>query len=229
MTRFATIGLLATFTITAIGCTSTAPQTQAQPAATTVVEAAPLTAGPKGIYSDECITEQEVVAAQKAWGDGIVKIGQVYTDGGDHTAAAAEHINKFYGYDHSLVLFKPTLASVDQFRASFDGALSYFVSGNPSYPEDKGFALKPWTQVRWENAGIANNNCTMAVAMGNYYFTPADGSGETKVEYTIAYIKDQDGNLRMVVHKSALPYAPPTAEVAKAAKPAVPAKTAKAQ
>ncbi len=156
-------------------------------------------------YSDQCITEQEVVAAQKAWGDGIVEIGRVYSEGGDYVAAASDHINRFYAYDLSLVLFKPTLASVDQFRASFDGALSYFVNGNPSYPEDKGFALRPWTQVRWENAGITNNSCTMAVAMGNYFFTPATGE-ETKVEYTIGYIKDLNGDLRMVVHKSSLPY-----------------------
>ncbi|NNU16836.1 phosphoribosyl-AMP cyclohydrolase [Parvularcula sp. ZS-1/3] len=160
------------------------------------------------MYSDQCITEQEVVEAQQAWGDGIVKIGQVYRNNGDYVKAAADHINKFYGYDQSLVLFKPTLASVDQFRASFDGALSYFVNNNESYPEDKGFALRPWTNVRWENAGITNNSCTMAVAMGNYFFTPADGSGETKVEYTIGYIKDAEGDLRMVVHKSSLPYDP---------------------
>jgi hypothetical protein len=158
------------------------------------------------IYSDECITEQEVVNAQKAWGDGIVEIGRIYQNGGDYTAAAADHINRFYAYDYSLVLFKPTLAAVEQFRASFDGALSYFVNGNPSYPEDKGFALNPWSRVRWENAGITNNSCGMAVAMGNYYFTPAGGGDETKVEYTLAYIKDAEGQLRITVHQSSLPY-----------------------
>ena len=152
-----------------------------------------------------CITEQEVVDAQIAWGEGIVKIGAVFTENGDYTKAAADHINAFYGYDHGLVLFKPTLASDEQFRASFDGALSYFVGGNPSYTEDKGFALKPWTDVRWANAGIVNSGCTMAVAMGNYFFTPAKGE-PVKVEYTIGYIKDDEGKLRMVVHKSSLPY-----------------------
>ena len=156
-------------------------------------------------YSNKCITEQEVVEAQKAWGEGIVKIGRVYTAKGDYAKAAADHINKFYAYDLSLVLFKPTLASVDQFRASFDGALSYFVGGNPSYKEDKGFAIKPWTKVRWENAGITNNSCTMAVAMGNYYFQPRRGK-EVKVEYTIGYVKDVEGDLKMVVHKSSMPY-----------------------
>lgn len=155
--------------------------------------------------ADRCITEQEVVAAQKAWGEGIVKIGKVYTDGGDYSAAAADHINRFYGYDHSLVLFKPTLARVTQFRTSFDAALSYFVGGNPTYAEDKGFAIKPWTAVRWENAGITNNACNMAVAMGNYYFTAKDGS-DTKVEYTFGYVRDNNGDLKIVVHQSSVPY-----------------------
>jgi hypothetical protein len=153
-----------------------------------------------------CITEREVIDAQKAWGEGIVKIGKTFTDGGDYSAAAASHIDQFYGYDLSLVLFKPTLASVAQFRNSFDSALSYFVGGNPSYPEDKGFAIKPWSKVRWENAGIANNACNMAMAMGNYYFTAlADGS-ETKVEYTFGYIRDPQGRLKIVVHQSSVPY-----------------------
>ena len=154
----------------------------------------------------QCITEQEVVAAQKAWGEGIVNIGKVYSAGGDYEKAAADHISEFYAYDQSLVLFKPTLASIEQFRPSFDGALSYFVGGNPSYPEDKGFAITPWTDVRWQNAGITNNICHMAVAMGNYYFTPADGGDEVKVEYTIGYIRDAEGDLRMTVHKSTIPY-----------------------
>lgn len=156
----------------------------------------------------QCITEKEVIAAQQAWGEGIIKIGEVYSADGDYRQAAIDHIDRFYAYDESLVLFKPTLASVEQFRPSFDGALSYFVGGNPSYPEDKGFAITPWSKVRWHNAGITNNICNMAVAMGNYYFTPANGGAETKVEYTIGYIRDAEGDLKMAVHKSTIPYNP---------------------
>lgn len=152
------------------------------------------------------ITEKDVVNAQKAWGEGIVKIGEIYTSGGDYTKAAAEHIEKFYGYDMSKVLFKPTLAADKQFRRTFDGALSYFVGNNATYPEDKGFAIKPWINVRWENEGIINNDQgNMAVAMGNYYFKTQDGE-EVKVEYTFAYVKDSNGDLKIVAHKSALPY-----------------------
>ena len=41
--------------------------------------------------------------------------------------------------------------------------------------------------------------------MGNYYFTKADGE-EIKVEFTMGYVKDKNGQLRIVVHKSSLPY-----------------------
>jgi hypothetical protein len=166
--------------------------------------AAPVAAAP----AQPCISEREVVDAQKAWGEGIVAIGKTYREGGDYTAAAAAHINRFYGYDLSLVLFKPTLASIDQFRTSFDSALSYFVGGNPSFPEDKGFAIKPWTKVRWKNYGIVNNSCSMAVAMGNYWFTPADGGADTKVEYSFAYVRGEQGDLKIVVHHSSVPFNP---------------------
>ncbi|MEM6397166.1 MAG: phosphoribosyl-AMP cyclohydrolase [Bacteroidota bacterium] len=159
------------------------------------------------LYSPKCITEAEVVAAQQEWGEGIVKIGKAFSDGGDYSQVAADHIQNLYGYDLSSVLFKPTLASVDQFRGSFDAALSYFVGGNDTYPEDKGFAIAPYTNVRWENDGIINNSCNMAIAMGNYYFTTLEGN-EVKVEYTLGYVKDINEKLRIVVHKSAIPYSP---------------------
>jgi len=159
------------------------------------------------LYSDECISESEVVKAQKEWGDGIVRIGNVYTEGGDYSNEAAEFIQDKYGYDLGSVLFKPTLASERQFRSSFDAALSYFVGDNDAYPEDNGFAIKPYSNVKFENVGIINNNCRVAIAMGNYYFTMDDGS-DVKVEYTFAYVKDKNGNLRIAAHQSSLPYSP---------------------
>lgn len=159
------------------------------------------------LYSDECITEREVIEAQKLWGQGIVRIGKVYTDQGDYSGEAADFIQDMYGYDLSSVLFKPTLASDDQFRSSFDAALSYFVAGNEAYPEDKGFAIKPYNKVTFDKTGIINNSCRMAIAMGNYYFTDLQGS-TTKVEYTFAYVKDKTGKLRIVAHQSSLPYNP---------------------
>ncbi len=129
---------------------------------------------------------------------------QVHASGGDYRAAATDHINKFYAYGSSEVLFKPTLASQDQFRGTFDEALSYFVKG--SNPEDGGFAIAPYTNVRWENEGTIVDSDS-AMAMGNYYFTTTQGN-EVKVEYTFGYMEDANGDLKIVLHHSSIPYSP---------------------
>lgn len=152
------------------------------------------------------ITEAEVLTAQQAWSDGIVNIGKVYADSGDYVAAAEQHIAKFYNYSDGSVLFKPTLAAEKQFRLDATSALSYFVGGNENFSEDKGFAIKPWTAVRWESAGVKIID-GVALAMGNYYFTPAGATDEVKVEYSFAYVKDSTGNLRIVLHDSHVPFA----------------------
>ena len=69
-----------------------------------------------------------------------------------------------------------------------------------------GFAIAPYSAVRWENNGtIISDSGDMAVAMGNYFFTGADGN-ETKVEYSFAYERGEDGELDIVLHHSSLPY-----------------------
>lgn len=156
----------------------------------------------------QTITKEEIKKTQIAWGNGIVKIGEAYTNEGYQKAkeVATALINKHYDYQNEHVLFKPTLAAIKPFRLDFEGALSYFVGGNPNYPEDNGFALKPYINVSWENKGdrIIGN---MAVSMGHYYFyiTPNEF---VKVEYSFAYTKDKDGQLKIVLHHSSLPYNP---------------------
>ncbi|MEM6476787.1 MAG: phosphoribosyl-AMP cyclohydrolase [Pseudomonadota bacterium] len=163
-------------------------------------------AAPNAANSDP-ITAEEVEAAQAAWGEGIVTIGKAFTDEGDYRKAATDHINQFYAYEDSdTVLFKPTLAAENQFRGTFEGALSYFVGTEGT--EDGGFALAPYTDVRWDNEGtVIDEDGDKAVAMGNYYFTGTDGK-ETKVEYTFGYMKDDEGNLKITVHHSSLPFDP---------------------
>ena len=156
------------------------------------------------------ITEKEVLDIQKQWGEGIVTIGEVYTAGGDYRAAATDHINKFYHYQAGSVLFKPTLASVTQFRTDFEGALSYFVGGNEKFAEDSGFA-KSWNNVRWESTGVKSIG-NMAVAMGNYYFTPTNGGDDVKVEYSFAYTKNANDELKIILHDSHFPFVPAATE-----------------
>ncbi len=152
----------------------------------------------------EKITEQEVLDKQKAWGEGIVSIWKIYSAGGDYKTAAREHINNFYNYQEGSVLFKPTLASDKQFRSDFAGALSYFIGGDENYPEDHGFAIKPWCKVRWETIGIKIIGNT-ALTMGNYYFTSASTAEELKVEYSFAYTKNSKDELKIILHDSHLP------------------------
>ncbi|MEM7184909.1 MAG: phosphoribosyl-AMP cyclohydrolase [Spirochaetota bacterium] len=150
------------------------------------------------------VTKEKVEEIQSKWGAGIVKIGAVFTEKGDYEAVAKEHIDTLYAYDHSPVLFKPTKAVKEQFRSTKDSALSYFVATNGICPEDGGFAIQPWTKVRFENSDVVIHGDT-ALAMGNYYFTGTDGS-ETKVEYTFGYLMDKEGNLRINLHHSSIPF-----------------------
>lgn len=150
------------------------------------------------------LTKADVEALKQAWGEGIVKIGAVHGEGGDYRAVARQHIETFYAYDETEVLFKPTLASHDQFRGTFDEALSYFVGGEIT--EDDGFAIAPYENVRWENEGTVINGDT-AMTMGNYLFERPDGS-EVKVEYTFGIVQTDDGTPKIVLHHSSLPYAP---------------------
>ena len=145
----------------------------------------------------------EVKDAQRAWGEGIVAIASAHTNGGDYIGLATDHVNKLYAYQMGPVLFKPTLAATDQFRPTFDTALSYFVASNNACLEDQGFAIKGWTNVRFENSDIIIDGNT-ALSMGNYFFTAPDGA-EVKVEYTFGYIQDDDGKLRIQLHHSSMP------------------------
>ena len=145
----------------------------------------------------------EVKDAQRAWGEGIVAIAAAHTTGGDYVGLATDHVNTLYAYQMGPVLFKPTLAATDQFRPTFDTALSYFVASNNACPEDQGFAIKGWTNVRFENSDVIIDGNT-ALAMGNYFFTSQEGS-EVKVEYTFGYIKADDGSLRIQLHHSSMP------------------------
>ena len=76
------------------------------------------------------VSEADINIAQKAWGDGIVAIASAHLAGGDYVGIARNHVETLYAYGISTVLFKPTLASVEQFRPNFESALSYFVASN---------------------------------------------------------------------------------------------------
>jgi hypothetical protein len=155
------------------------------------------------------ITETEVLAAQKAWGEALISISTTYDEKGIAAARtlADNIIDKAYAYQSGLVLFKPTLTTGDQtFRTTHKGALSYFVGGDSSFPKDTGFALKGWRKVEIRNAGIFIVGNT-ATTMGNVSITDKTGK-VTTVDKTWQFIRGGDGKLRIIVHHSSLPYSP---------------------
>ena len=149
------------------------------------------------------ISVEDVEKTQQAWGDGVVEIAAAHSSGGNFTERARIHVETLYAYGITPVLFKPTMAVKEQFRPSFEGALSYFVAENGECPEDSGFAIKGWTKVRFENENVLINSNT-ALVMGNYFFTKPEG-GELKVEFTFGYILDSKGDLRIQLHHSSMP------------------------
>jgi hypothetical protein len=178
-------------------------------AAFSIAAALPLSAKDK---VPAAITKAEVNAAQQAWCDALVAIGKTHTEGGDAKALATKVLSEAYDYDHGPVFFKPTLTHGAQtFRPTKAGALAYFVGGDPNFPDDKGFALKPWVKARYDNLGDGDEGIQIhgdiAITMGNVWVTAKDGT-EVMVDKTFVFKKCDDGKLRLIVHKSALPFSP---------------------
>ena len=159
--------------------------------------------------ANRAISQADVLAAQKGWCQALLDIGAAYSKGGQPAAKALAEkvIDSAYGYQMGPVLFKPTLTIAPQtFRTTRAGALSYFVGGDPAFPKDEGFALKGWTACEVSNSAlfIAGDS---ASSQGNVSFTGKDGK-VTTVDKTWSYVKDDAGQLRIVVHHSSLPFAP---------------------
>ncbi|MBM3983656.1 MAG: hypothetical protein FJ304_25970 [Planctomycetes bacterium] len=157
------------------------------------------------------ISLSDVEKAQAEWVAAILAIGQAYTNGYDVVAEATKQIEALYGYKVGTkkVLFKPTKCAVRQFRPTFEGALSYFVGhalAPAGFAEDGGFAITPFIDVRFNNAGVIIED-GRALAMGNYFFTPADGT-VIKVEYTFGYYWATASAFVIDLHHSSLPYQP---------------------
>ncbi len=152
------------------------------------------------------ITKQQVENAQNTWGDGVVKIGALKDDRSACEDFANNFIDDLYAFELGAVSFKPTKCSIQQFRPTKPEALSYFIAGDHrACEEDKGFAIQPWTKVRFENFNIIIEE-NRAIAMGNYFFTDIDGN-EAKVEYTFGY-KLIEGALKIDLHHSSFPFDP---------------------
>lgn len=150
------------------------------------------------------VTKEQVLEAQKNWADGVVKIGEIKDNRPECETYTSEFVDNLYSFNKGPVLFKPTRCAIEQFRSTKLKALSYFIAGNNrSCEEDTGFAIQPWTKVRFENTDIILEE-NRAIAMGNYFFTDVNGN-EAKVEYTFGY-KLVNKELKIDVHHSSFSY-----------------------
>lgn len=150
------------------------------------------------------ITKEQVEEVQQKWGDGVVKIGSLKNNRIECENYTKDFLREMYAFNEGVVLFKPTKCEKEQFRPSNTKALSYFIAGeNCECPEDGGFAINPWIQVRFENHDMILEE-VRAIALGNYFFTPP-GEEEVKVEYTFGYTLI-NGDLKIDVHHSSIPY-----------------------
>ncbi len=152
------------------------------------------------------ITKEQVLEAQNTWGNGVVKIGSLKDKRSECEEFSNNFLDNLYAFELGAVSFKPTKCAIEQFRPTKPEALSYFIAGEDrACKEDKGFAIQPWTKVRFENSNIILEE-NRAIAMGNYFFTDLNDN-EAKVEYTFGYILIND-ELKIDLHHSSFPYNP---------------------
>ena len=144
----------------------------------------------------EPMAKAEVIAAQRAWAKHV-------------TEQNVDELLDLYdfGSPDEPLLFKPTLADV--IRLDREGARSYFVGGNPSYPHDRGFLKNGWKHVEFQSAvgPILKAGGLGYKDMGHYTFVDGDGNA-TRADYTFAYHKVA-GKVLISLHHSSLTWFPP--------------------
>jgi hypothetical protein len=157
---------------------------------------------------DRTITLKNVSDAEQAWCNALIDISSVNAKEGQAAAKklAEKVLDSAYGYQLGTVAFKPTLTVNPQtFRTSRAGALAYFVGGDSAFPKDTGFALKDWTKCEVTNAAVLLLG-NYANSMGKVKMTDKKGS-VTTVDKTWGWVKDDKGQMRIVLHHSSLEFA----------------------
>ena len=148
--------------------------------------------------------ENLVKITQEKWANAILTIGKAFQKKENVDNLVSHLLHEIYAFNHCDVLFKPTLAKDDQFRTTKEEFTSYFLGQNKICKEDKGFAIKNWKSIKFDNFKVIEYKDYL-ISMGNYYFED-DKDQLLKVEYTFGYIKIKNNELRINLHHSSLPY-----------------------
>ena len=145
-----------------------------------------------------------VLIAQNKWAEYVIDLGNQNIHQNEKNEIMNKFLEDLYAFKIVDVLFKPTKASIKQFRKSKEDFTSYFIANNNFHKEDKGFALEPWKKITFENFNITKID-RQILSMGNYYFENFNGQ-TIKVEFTFGYIMDDMGKLLINLHHSSLPF-----------------------
>lgn len=143
---------------------------------------------------------EECKMAQQKWGKGLVELGR-NMDQANFEEQVDHFLAENYAFQFSNVLFKPTKAQHIQFRGKIAEAKSYFMGG--ICEEDTGFAKSAWDEVRFDNHQFIEGTDHI-ISMGNYFFMK--NGTETKVEYTLGFVRDDAGTFKINLHHSSIPY-----------------------
>ncbi len=148
--------------------------------------------------------ENLVKITQEKWANAILAIGKAFEKKENIDNLVSDLLHEIYAFNHCDVLFKPTLAKNTQFRSTKEEFMSYFLGQNKICSEDKGFAIKNWKSIKFENYKIIEHN-NYLLSMGNYFFENQKKE-LLKVEYTFGFIKINRNELRINLHHSSLPF-----------------------
>ncbi|MCS7063175.1 MAG: hypothetical protein NZM04_03860 [Methylacidiphilales bacterium] len=166
------------------------------------------------LSSEQPIDLEEALRFIGEWCTDVTAISRAHAEGKDVLALAEKFLDEKYDYLNGPVLFKPTLGHGENtFRLSRRAALSYFIGGDSLYPDDSGFALKPWREARFEigkgkQGEVAwRTEGALALIMGNVWFTDEQGN-TTKVDKSWVLKRTEDGKLKIYLHMSSLPFTP---------------------
>lgn len=161
--------------------------------------------------SDDHITDDEINAAQQEWCDRLLAICRKYLDEDpSYVRDTEDFVDDMYDFSKGRVFFRPTLAKAPQhFRTTRQGALSYFLGGDPDFPQDTGFIKYGWLSARYHNEveddQAIQRHGNIGIAMGNVYLSNEEmrvGARETIVDKLFVFMK-RGGEVRLIVHNSA--------------------------
>ncbi len=154
-------------------------------------------------YTSEEISKK-ISDIQEKWANSVIEIGKAYLDKKDYVNLTENFIDDLYNFQQGKILFKPTKASLKQFRTKRNEFISYFIGHNKVSDEDAGFALEPWQNINFQNFDYTVFE-NIIISIGNYFFTNYKNEN-IKVEYSFGYIFDKNQNLKIVFHHSSIPY-----------------------